>query len=72
MTLVKMNNGIRKRPATFLDGFFGDDFFRPPFQDKLFGGTTPPLNVLESAAAFKIELGEPSPTKTKRSATGTP
>ena len=59
MTLVKMNNGIRKRPATFLDGFFGDDFFRPAFQDKLFGGTTPAVNVLESAEAFKIELAAP-------------
>lgn len=59
MTLVKMNNGIRKRPATFLDGFFGDDFFRPALQDKLFGGNSPAVNVVETADAFRIDLAAP-------------
>lgn len=59
MTLVKMNNGIRKRPATFLDGFFGDDFFRPVFQDKLFGGNSPAVNVVETTEGFRIDLAAP-------------
>ena len=54
-----MNNGIRKRPATFLDGFFGDDFFRPAFQDKLFGGNSPAVNVVETPEGFRIDLAAP-------------
>lgn len=58
MTHVKMNNGLRKRPA-FFDGFLGDDFFRPMFQEKHFSGTTPAVNVIETEAGFRIDLAAP-------------
>lgn len=60
MTLVKMPQVIRKRPVGgFFDTFFADDFFRPAFQEKLFSGTVPAVNVVESANGFRIELAAP-------------
>lgn len=60
MTLVKVPNVIRKRPAgNFFEGFFGDEFLRPMFQDKLFSGTVPAVNVAETAAGYRIEVAAP-------------
>lgn len=59
MTLVKFNNPLRQRNAGFFDQFFADDFFRPNFQERLFGGNTPAVNVVEGAESYRIELAAP-------------
>lgn len=59
MTLVKFNNPARKNSGNFFDQFFADDFFRPAFQEKLFGGTVPAVNVIEGAEAYRIEVAAP-------------
>ncbi len=59
MTLVKFNNPARKNSGSFFDQFFADDLFRPAFQEKLFGGTVPVVNVVEGAESFRIEVAAP-------------
>ena len=59
MTLVKFNNPARKNSGNFFDQFFADDLFRPAFQEKLFGGTIPAVNVVEGAESFRIEVAAP-------------
>jgi HSP20 family protein len=60
MTLVKVPNVIRKRPVGgFFDNFFGDDFFSPIFQERLFSGTVPSVNVAESADGYRIDVAAP-------------
>lgn len=60
MTLVKVPHFMHKRPAgAFLDGFFGNDFLRPAFQDFVTNGTTPAVNVAETATGFRIEVAAP-------------
>ena len=60
MTLVKVPHAMRKGPVGgFLDGFFGDEFLRPMFQDKLFSGNVPAVNVAETANSYRIELAAP-------------
>lgn len=59
MTLVKFNNPVRKNTGSFFDQFFADDLFRPAFQEKLFGGSVPAVNVVEGAEAFRIEVAAP-------------
>jgi HSP20 family protein len=59
MTLVKVPNYMHRRPTgSFFDGFFGGDFLRPGFQDKV-SSTVPAVNVAETATGFRIEVAAP-------------
>jgi HSP20 family protein len=60
MTLVKFNHPGFKANNSFFDQFFGDDFFRPVFQEKRFGGCAmPAVNVSEGAESFRIDVAAP-------------
>ena len=60
MTLVNVPNVNRKRQnGGFLDSFFANDFLRPAFQDRVFNGTVPAVNVAETANGYRIEVAAP-------------
>jgi HSP20 family protein len=60
MTLVKVPHFMHKRPTGgFLDGFFGNDFLRPAFQDHVTNGSVPAVNVAETATGYRIEVAAP-------------
>jgi HSP20 family protein len=60
MTLVKFNHPGFKANTSFFDQFFGDDFFRPAFQEKRFGGCAmPAVNVSEGPESFRIDVAAP-------------
>ncbi len=60
MTLVNVPSFMQKRPTGgFLDGFFGNGFMHPAFQDRVNNGTLPAVNVAETATGFRIEVAAP-------------